>query len=273
MHFKQNNKESKTYVQGLRPFGNTLPRGVRGILKKNGYNYSEIVSKWNLLVGNDIAKLSYPKSIKMKKNSQNGVLILAIKRGDEISIEYSKKEIIDKINSYFGYKLINEIKLQVFNPSIKKNKINNLVGKFSKNFEKKINEIESKKIRNSLSELLKSINNINAEIKENELNMRKDMKQQAYDMLESAGFKNIKATESTYGFGIGIHEMGTARMGTDPKNSVVNEWGRSHDVDNLFIVDSSIFVTSSGVNPVSTMQALSLYIADSMKKNLTNLFE
>ena len=58
MHFKQNNKESKTYVQGLRPFGNTLPRGVRGILKKNGYNYSEIVSKWNLLVGNDIAKLS-----------------------------------------------------------------------------------------------------------------------------------------------------------------------------------------------------------------------
>jgi len=159
MHFKQNNKESKTYVQGLRPFGNTLPRGVRGILKKNGYNYSEIVSKWNLLVGNDIAKLSYPKSIKMKKNSQNGVLILAIKRGDEISIEYSKKEIIDKINSYFGYKLINEIKLQVFNPSIKKNKINNLVGKFSKNFEKKINEIESKKIRNSLSELLKSIKN------------------------------------------------------------------------------------------------------------------
>ena len=159
MHYKQNNKESKTYVQGLRPFGNTLPRGVRGILKKNGYNYSEIVSKWNLLVGNDIAKLSYPKSIKMKKNSQNGVLILAIKRGDEISIEYSKKEIIDKINSYFGYKLINEIKLQVFNPSIKKNKINNLVGKFSKNFEKKINEIESKKIRNSLSELLKSIKN------------------------------------------------------------------------------------------------------------------
>ena len=66
--------------------------------------------------------------------------------------------------------------------------------------------------------------------------------------------------------------MGTARMGTDPKNSVVNDWGRSHDVGNLFIVDSSIFVTSSGVNPVSTMQALALYIADTMKRNLTNLF-
>ena len=47
MHYKQNNKESKTYVQGLRPFGNTLPRGVKGILKKSGYNYSEIISKWN----------------------------------------------------------------------------------------------------------------------------------------------------------------------------------------------------------------------------------
>lgn len=71
----------------------------------------------------------------------------------------------------------------------------------------------------------------------------------------------------------GWHLMGTARMGTDPKQSVVNEWGRCHDVNNLFIVDSSIFVTSSGVNPVSTIQALSLYIADKIKKNLTNLFD
>ena len=46
MHYKQNNKESKTYVQGLRPFGYTLPRGIKGMLKKNGYNYSEILNKW-----------------------------------------------------------------------------------------------------------------------------------------------------------------------------------------------------------------------------------
>jgi choline dehydrogenase-like flavoprotein len=69
----------------------------------------------------------------------------------------------------------------------------------------------------------------------------------------------------------GWHLMGTARMGSDPNKSVVNECGRSHDVNNLFIVDSSIFVTSSGVNPVSTMQALALYIADKIKKNLNNL--
>ena len=50
MLYKQNNKESKSYVQGLRIFGNTLPRGMRGILKKNGYNYSEIIKKWKILV-------------------------------------------------------------------------------------------------------------------------------------------------------------------------------------------------------------------------------
>jgi choline dehydrogenase-like flavoprotein len=67
--------------------------------------------------------------------------------------------------------------------------------------------------------------------------------------------------------------MGTARMGTDSKRSVVNEWGRSYDVKNLFIVDGSVFVTSGGVNPTNTIQAWSLYVADAIKKNLTNLFE
>ena len=92
MHHKQNNKESKTYVQGLRPFGNTLPRGLKGILKKNGYNYSEIISKWSILVGKDISNCSFPKSIKMKKGNTGGTLVIGIKRGDEIQVEYAKKE-------------------------------------------------------------------------------------------------------------------------------------------------------------------------------------
>lgn len=71
----------------------------------------------------------------------------------------------------------------------------------------------------------------------------------------------------------GWHQMGTARMGTDPKTSVVNEWGRAHDVKNLFIVDGSIFVTAGGVNPTSTIQALALYVGDRIKKNLENLFD
>ena len=159
MHYKQNNKESKSYVQGLRPFGNTLPRGVKGILKKSGYNYSEIISKWNMLVGKDISSCSYPKSIKMTKGDTNGLLVLAVKRGNEITVEYSKKEIINKINSYFGYRLINEIRLKTINSETKKIKNNNILKKFSKNFEKKINEIKNKDIRNSLSQLLDVIKN------------------------------------------------------------------------------------------------------------------
>jgi len=155
MHYKQNNKESKTYVQGLRPFGNTLPRGVKGILKKSGYNYSEIISKWNMLVGKDISSCSYPKSIRMTKGDTNGLLVLSVKRGNEITVEYSKKEIINKINSYFGYRLINEIRLKTINSETKKIKNNNTLKKFSKNFEKKINEIKNKDIRDSLSQLLK----------------------------------------------------------------------------------------------------------------------
>ena len=159
MHHKQNNKESKTYVQGLRPFGNTLPRGVRGILKKNGYNYSEIISKWNMLVGKDISSYSCPKSIKMKKEESSGTLLLAIKRGNEINIEYSKKEIINKINSYFGYKLINEIRLQTFNSESRKIKKKRTLNKLPENFKEKINEIKNENIRNSLSQLLKTIKN------------------------------------------------------------------------------------------------------------------
>ena len=159
MHNKENNKQSKTYVQGLRQFGNTLPRGVKGILKKNGYNYSEIINKWSMLVGADISNCSLPKSIKMKKGSFAGTLHLAVKRGDEIIVEYSKNEIMNKINSYFGYKLIGEIKLESFNSNIRKKVNRNTTFKSLKNFDKKIDKIKNENIRNSLIKLLKTINN------------------------------------------------------------------------------------------------------------------
>ena len=72
MHNKLNNKESKSYVQGLRQFGNTLPRGIRGILRKNGYNYSEIITKWKLLLEKDISEFSYPISIRSFRCSDRG---------------------------------------------------------------------------------------------------------------------------------------------------------------------------------------------------------
>ena len=71
----------------------------------------------------------------------------------------------------------------------------------------------------------------------------------------------------------GWHNLGTARMGDDPARSVVNGWGRTHDVRNLFIIDGSIFTTAGAVNPTSTIQALALYIAEQMKQRLANLFD
>ena len=89
--------------------------------------------------------------------------------------------------------------------------------------------------------------------------------------MEAAGAWEIKSATAIKGSG--WHQLGTARMGKDPSNSVVNEWGRSHDVRNLFIVDGSIFVTSAACNPCSTIQALALFIADNIKKNIANLFD
>jgi choline dehydrogenase-like flavoprotein len=93
----------------------------------------------------------------------------------------------------------------------------------------------------------------------------------ATEILAAAGAKNINCSRTL--LNSPGHLLGTARMGLDPKRSVVNEWGRCHDVKNLFIVDGSTWVTSGGVNPTSTIQALALYIADNIKKRLATLFD
>ena len=107
-------------------------------------------------------------------------------------------------------------------------------------------------------------------ISENSQRMTDHATARASEVLRAAGAHTVR--DQFLGVG-GWHLMGTARMGTDPSRSVVNEWGRSHDVKNLFIVDGSIFVTSGGVNPTCTIQALALYIADAMKQRLANLFD
>jgi choline dehydrogenase-like flavoprotein len=93
------------------------------------------------------------------------------------------------------------------------------------------------------------------------------------ELLAAAGATNVGGEGPILNGG--WHLMGTTRMGADPGRSVVNEWGRCHDVKNLFVVDGSIWVTSGGVNPTSTIQALALYIADAIKQRLNNgtLFE
>ncbi len=93
----------------------------------------------------------------------------------------------------------------------------------------------------------------------------------AEEILQAAGASRISASRST--LNSPGHLLGTARMGNDPERSVVNAWGRCHDVRNMFIVDGSIWVTSGGVNPTSTIQALALYTADAMKQRLATLFD
>ena len=95
-----------------------------------------------------------------------------------------------------------------------------------------------------------------AEIKENELAMRKDMKLQAVEMLEKAGFKNVKAWEDHYSMGLGIHEMGTARMGRDPKTSVLNAFNQVHEVPNVFVTDGACMTSGGNQNPSLTYMAL-----------------
>ena len=160
MHYKQNNKEGRSYLQGLRPFKSSMPKSLKKILNKRGYLYSEIIGKWNNLVGDEIAKFSFPKSISMSKGSTGGkTLLISVKRGNEIEIEYLKKQIIDRINSYFGYNLIGEIRLETFSSSDK----NNLEKKkyFLKNdtekFITQIKKIDNKKIKDALYNLLKMI--------------------------------------------------------------------------------------------------------------------
>ena len=100
MHNKDNNK-LKNFIQGLRPFSSSIPKTLKKHLKKGGYNYSNIVDNWTRIVNKKISDASYPITVKMGKEMRNGVLILNVIHGKELEIEYEKKNIIDKINSFF----------------------------------------------------------------------------------------------------------------------------------------------------------------------------
>jgi len=104
--------------------------------------------------------------------------------------------------------------------------------------------------------------------KENEMKMREDMKNDAVAMLESAGFKNIQTFDDIGGMGLGIHEMGTARMGRDPKTSVLNKWNQVHACKNVFVTDGSCMTSSACQNPSLTYMALTARAADYAVKEL-----
>ena len=110
----------------------------------------------------------------------------------------------------------------------------------------------------------------NTEIKENELKMREDMKASAVEILEAAGGKNVQSYDNAYGIGLGIHEMGTARMGRDRKTSVLNGNNQVWGAENVFVTDGACLTSGSCVNPSLTYMALTAraasYAVEQLKK-------
>tara|TARA_B100000945_G_scaffold178071_1_gene142828 strand:- start:438 stop:923 length:486 start_codon:yes stop_codon:yes gene_type:complete len=160
MHNK-NNSKTLTFIQGLRPFSNSIPKTLKKHLKKGGYNYSNIVDNWTNIVNKKTSDACYPITIKMGKNMKEGTLILNVIHGKEIEIEYKKKEIIDKINSFFGYECISNIILKIIQDKFEKRekkfpKIKNL-----NEIKKKMKKVNNQQLKSSLNSFLKAYNEKN----------------------------------------------------------------------------------------------------------------
>jgi len=155
MQYKFNSKQRYRSIQGLRSFKDTLPTKVKKILKKKGYIFSEILDNWRQIVGNELFEVCFPKSFKSSNKFSLSTLSIMVKRGHEVEMEYSKNEVIKKINTYFNEMVVEKIKLITFdsNQQIFKKEIKKDVAK--NQYTKKITNIKNEKIKNSLLELSK----------------------------------------------------------------------------------------------------------------------
>ena len=157
MQFKNNTKQRFKTIQGLRSFKDTLPKNIKKIIKKKGHIFSETLNNWKYIVGNEIFQICYPKSFKNSNKFGVSTLYVMVKRGHEIDLEYSKKEIMDKMNSFFGYTVVEKLKFTSFDDAQTKFK------KIDKNenyvtnsrYTDRIKNIKNDKIKNSLLELIK----------------------------------------------------------------------------------------------------------------------
>ena len=160
MHSKNKNK-TQTFIQGLRPFSSSIPKTLKKHLRKGGYNYSNIVDNWTNMVSKKISDACYPTTVKMGKEMRDGILVLNVIHGKEMEVEYEKKEIIDKINSFFGYNCIGNIKLKITQDKIKLNeKIFPKIKNLSK-IEEKMSKINDSSLKSSLNNFLKAFNERN----------------------------------------------------------------------------------------------------------------
>ena len=155
MQFKNNTKQRFKTIQGLRSFKDTLPKNIKKIIKKKGHIFSETLNNWKYIVGDDLFQICYPKSFKNSNKFGVSTLQIMVKRGHEIDLEYSKKIIMDKMNSFFGYAVVEKLKFISFDDTQSKfKKINkNKSHVTNSKYEDRINDIKNDKIKKSLLEL------------------------------------------------------------------------------------------------------------------------
>ena len=157
MQFKNNTKQRFKTIQGLRSFKDTLPKNIKKIIKKKGHIFSETLNNWKYIVGDDLFQICYPKSFKNSNKFGVSTLQIMVKRGHEIDLEYSKKIIMDKMNSFFGYAVVEKLKFISFDDVQTKFKKLNTNENHVTNikYADKINSIKNDKIKKSLLELTK----------------------------------------------------------------------------------------------------------------------
>ena len=157
MSLKNNIKQRNRSFQGLRSFKDTLPTNIKKIIKKKGHIFSETLNNWKYIVGNEIFQICYPKSFKNSNKFGVSTLHVMVKRGHEVDLEYSKKEIIDKMNSFFGYAVVEKLKFISFDDAQTKfKKIYETQNHVTNNkYTDTIKNIKNDKIKKSLLELTK----------------------------------------------------------------------------------------------------------------------
>jgi len=160
MHSRNNNK-TQTFIQGLRPFSSSIPKTLKKHLRKGSFNYSNIVDNWTKMVNKKISSVCYPITVKMGKDMKDGNLVLNVIHGKELEVEYEKKEIMDKINSFFGYNCISHVTLKIVQDTIEnKKKIYPKIKNFSK-IEKNMKKVNNSELKSSLNNFLKAFNERN----------------------------------------------------------------------------------------------------------------
>ena len=155
MQFKNNTKQRNVSIQGLRSFKDTLPKNVKRIINKKGRIYSETLSNWKYIVGADLFNCCFPKTFKNSNKFGVSTLIIMVKRGHEVDLEYSKKDILNRMNVYFGYQVVEKLKFITFDAQQKispKEEINESNVTTNKYRDKIIN-VKNNKIKQSLLEL------------------------------------------------------------------------------------------------------------------------